>query len=223
MIRPDFTQTNETWRRDASGASILGAIHEPGVELALWRRMLPAHLRGWLADLPADQLPDGRVLCHAKDLRAATASLLRPASPMQDLLLDDIVKLGRLFARVSGSDLMDLRLERIDDDGCAAFHRDRVALRLLTTYRGPGTQWVAPRYADQALAAQRDYAGPIEHAPLHAVAMVRGAEAVGALGLAHRSPPIERTGATRLLLCLNTPSDVSPAPWRLGDGVEDDH
>jgi len=29
----------------------------------------------------------------------------------------------------------------------------------------------------------------------------------------HRSPPILGTGKTRLLLCLNTPSETSPLPW----------
>ena len=206
----------DTWLRVGQEASVLGGVQEPGVELAVWRRSLPADLTRWLEALPGDQLPDGRVLCGVDDLRAAVASLIAPAGasePMRGLLIDDIEALARRFARLAGCEAVDVRLERVDDDGCAAFHRDCVPLRLLTTYRGRGTEWVEPRYASQALADRHDFAGPIRRLPEHAVALIRGCQAVDAAGLVHRSPPVDGPAAARLLLCLNTPSASSPAVW----------
>jgi hypothetical protein len=83
-------------------------------------------------------------------------------------------------------------------------HRDCVEPRLLTTYRGPGTEWVQPCHADRAVRAQKRYAGPIERLQRHDVAIFKGCCVGEGRGIVHRSPPISKTGLTRLLLCLNT-------------------
>jgi hypothetical protein len=83
----------------------------------------------------------------------------------------------------------------VRDDACARFHVDNVRARLLCTYRGPGTE-----YADLAAAA----AGPEGRLARGAVAVFRGLRWEGAgVGLLHRSPPIDGTGATRLLLAID--------------------
>ena len=86
-------------------------------------------------------------------------------------------------------------------------------LRLICNYRGPATQWVPPEAREVALAALRDYAGPLRELPRFAAALSKGALAPGQVGVVHRSPPIAGTGQTRLFLCLNEPSSVSPIPW----------
>jgi len=205
-----------SWLRTSTAVSVLDDIHWPGVEVSIWQRRLPPSLSWWLERLSVGQLPDGRVLCRPGDLRQAVAALMRPTTPlgpMEDILLDDIVALGEIFVRLSRNELLDVRLERVDDDGCAAFHRDCVNFRLLTTYLGPGTQWIAPPDACRALSMQRAFDGPIEQFPHHAVGVVRGCQASEAQGLVHRSPPIEGTSQVRLLLCLNEPSATSPELW----------
>ena len=198
----------------------LGAITRPDVELVIWRRPLPQCLQIWLERLDTTLLPDIRVLVQPKDLVRAMEPLLNecglPKGEMRALLVWDIDNLVSAFARVARTDLVDVRLESVNGDACWRFHRDCVTARLLTTYLGPATEWVQPRHAEAALRAQKRFKGPIEHLSAHDVAIFKGSCAGSGGGIVHRSPPIAGTGRTRLLLCLNKPSAVSPEPWPNG-------
>jgi hypothetical protein len=195
----------------------LAAINEPGTELAIWRRALPADLREWIARTPAAALPEIRILVRPRDLRPALEPLLdasgMAAGAMRTLLVEDIGELVGAFAELTRSDCVDVRLERIEHDACWKFHRDTVEMRLVTTYRGPTTEWVPMSHAQRALDEQTAYAGPLERLCHHDVAVFKGNLAGQCGGVMHRSPPIEGTGVSRLFLCLNTASIVSPDVW----------
>ncbi len=195
----------------------LGAMVRPGVELVIWRRSLSSALCTWLDRLDPSALPDLRLLVRPADFRRAIRPLLAeaglPQGSMCDLLVGDIDALVRTFGGLLQTDRIDVRLEGVSHDACWKFHRDCVRARLLTTYRGPGTEWVRPRHADKALRTQKRFAGPVERLQAHDVAIFKGSCAGRGHGIVHRSPPIARTGLTRLLLCLNAPSHASPEPW----------
>ncbi|MCB2101146.1 MAG: DUF1826 domain-containing protein [Rhodobacterales bacterium] len=195
----------------------LGAIGHPGVELVIWRRALPGRLRTWLDHMDASRLPDLRVLVRPADLRRAVEPYLvgcgMPPGDLRDLLLGDIGELVSTFARVARTDLVDVRLEPVDNDACWKFHRDCVEARLLTTYRGPATEWVQPIHAARALDEQRAYEGPLERLGAHDVAVFKGSCAGPGSGIVHRSPPIVGTRQTRLLLVLNKQTMTSPVCW----------
>ena len=198
----------------------LAAISNPGVELVIWRRALPLCLQAWLERMDASCLPDIRVLVQPSDLRRALEPHLdhcgMPPGDMRDLLLGDVGDLVLEFARITQSDLVDVRLERVSHDACWKFHRDCVESRLLTTYRGPATEWVQPIHAEWALREQKSYKGPLERLRVHDVAIFKGSCVESGGGIVHRSPPIAGTGCTRLLLCLNKLSAASPEPWPRG-------
>ena len=198
----------------------LAAIGNPGTELVIWRRALPRRLRTWLERMDASCLPDIRVLVRPGDLRRAVEPHFddcgMPPGDMRDLLLGDVDDLVSAFAGITRSDLVDVRLERVSHDACWKFHRDWVEARLLTTYRGPATEWVQPVDAERALREQKSYNGPLERLRVHDVAMFKGSCAGPGSGIVHRSPPVVGTGRTRLLLCLNTRSAASPEPWPNG-------
>ncbi|MFO7481827.1 DUF1826 domain-containing protein [Oceanibaculum nanhaiense] len=200
--------------RDSEG---LSAITRPGTALVIWRRSLPSGLTEWLAAQDAERLPHSRLLVRTADARRAVSSVMEqadlPAGPVRDWLIGDIEALVQAFADITASESVDIRLEAVSHDSCWKFHRDYVPVRLLTTYRGPATEWVDPAHADAAMQAQKDYEGPIERLEVGDVAIFKGKMAGDADGIVHRSPPVAGTGQTRLLLCLNTPSDVSPEPW----------
>ena len=139
-----------------------------------------------------------------------------PPGDMRDLLVVDVDDLVSAFAGIARSDLVDVRLERVSHDSCWKFHRDFVEARLLTTYRGPGTEWVQPTHAERALRAQRRFKGPLEQISGNDVALFKGNRGGPGSGIVHRSPPIAGTGCTRLLLALNKPSTASPEPWPRG-------
>lgn len=184
----------------------LAAIRRPEVALVSWPRHLPDGLAVWLDGITPDALPDLRLLVAPAELAKALPPLLerqglRP-SPHRAALVADIGRLAIFFAALTGEPVVDVRLERVRDNACSKFHRDCVRARLLTTYRGPGTQWVRPEHGEAALRAS-PFTGPIEQLPAHAVAIFKGSCADAGRGIVHRSPPIAGTGIDRLLLCLN--------------------
>jgi hypothetical protein len=188
----------------------------PKVELVIWERQLPFCLENWLMKLRPDELPDGRVLVEPQYTRAAIMHIFKQSGTPRDgaaeLLIEDIAMLVDEFASLMRDTQVDIRLEAVSHDACWKFHRDCVAGRLITTYRGATTQWVTEQQEKAALREQRDFKGELQHLPKHAVALFRGNCAAPALGVVHRSPPISGTGETRLLLCLNPPSNASPEP-----------
>ncbi len=198
----------------------LAVINKPDIDLVIWRRTLPLWLRTWLDRLDASCLPDLRILVRPGDLRCAVETQLdefgMPPGDMRDMLIGDIDDLVSAFADITRSDLVDVRLESISHDACWKFHRDCVEARLLTTYRGPATEWVQPIHAEQALREQKRFKGPLEHIRSNDVAIFKGSCAGPGSGIVHRSPPIAGTGYTRLLLCLNKLSATSPQPWTRG-------
>ena len=143
-----------------------------------------------------------------------------PAGDVRELLITDIHDLVSHFADITRSEFVDVRLERISHDSCWKFHRDNVAARLLTTYRGPATEWIRAPYAEQALREPKEFNGPVETLHRNDVAIFKGSAAGSGNGIVHRSPPIVGTGRTRLLLCLNQRTEISPAPWPQSDDTE---
>ncbi len=185
-------------------------------ELVIWQRVPPASLTAWLDGLEESRLPFLRVAVQPGDVRRGIEPYLdecgMPPGDMRDLLIKDVDGLVSAFADITQSDFVDVRLERVSSNACWKFHRDCVEARLLTTYRGPGTQWVQPHHAARALHEQEEFSGPLEHLRTGDVAIFKGSRAGPGSGIVHRSPPIAGTGCTRLLLCLNMMSEVSPDP-----------
>ena len=216
---PSPIWSRPTWTQIASGsdAGILSRIRLPGTELALWRRPPPPALGPALAALDPARYPDGRLLVRPADLPAALAGLLAVSGlppPAGDALAADIIDLGRRFADLFGLEALDLRLEALAHDACWKFHRDHVPARLVTTYAGPGTEWVVPALGARAIDEQKAYSGPLERLAPGDVAIFRGCQPGHDHGIVHRSPPVAGTGVTRLFLCLNLPSPASPALWQ---------
>lgn len=212
MLAPPFNGIETTDALDG-----LAAIRQPGTELVIWQRSLSPSLNDWIGNLAPMDLPHLRILVQPVDLRSALAPLLDESGlsggPMRDRLVDDIEDLVGAFARVVNADLVDVRLERIEHDACWKFHRDTVEARLLTTYRGPTTEWVPMAHAERAIEQQKGFDGPLKRLGLHDVALFKGSCAGPNSGIVHRSPPIAGTGQSRLFLCLNKRTPASPDPW----------
>jgi hypothetical protein len=165
--------------------------------------------------------------------RAGLGDAVVPPSVDADIraaLTDDIERLVGLVYRLSGERRLRIKLHRCDGDECRQFHVDHVTLRLITTYAGPGTDWLEDG------AARREHLGGrglprnrsvddvnnaivadwtrVHRLPRFAVALFRGAVAHGpgapTPGIIHRSPPIAGTGIKRLRLVID-PADSHDA------------
>jgi len=194
----------------ADDMAALSAFTEPGCAAAVWPRHLPAGFGDWINGLAPEQLPCGRVVTPAAEIAAVTRALFdearTPAGPHRDWLARDIATLAAMFAEMNGARHLRLRLDVVDTNACRRFHIDAIRARLVCTYRGTGTQ-----YGISTAGAEPD---PIFTVDTGSPFLMRGTlwPAKPATGLLHRSPPIEGSGETRLLLVLDPiydPDDAS--------------
>ncbi|WP_424934371.1 DUF1826 domain-containing protein [Amaricoccus macauensis] len=188
----------------------LMAIHRPGCAAAIWRRQALPEFQTWMDGLAPDRLPRARVILRPEDVREAALQICEtsgtPDCPNRERLVDDIAALADIFGRVMGAPYLRLRLDVVVTNACRKFHIDAVTARLVCTYRGTGTQYgistgeveprrvfTTPTGAPILLRGTR-WPDPTEH------------------GLLHRSPPIEGTGETRLMLVLDPVTDPKSEP-----------
>ena len=202
---------------ESNDIEILRRIKCSTVDLALYKRKLSAKLCDVLGKTPLHHFPSGRFLIRSSQVHETIYSLFSESSLDNNTrkeLAQDICSLAKCFVEISGTQDIDIRLETVTHDACWKFHRDCVSLRLLTTYKGPGTQIVPDEFTEKALADQRDYGGPFVQLGNDVVALFKGSEHETSNGVLHRSPPISRSGEARYFLCLNLPSRSSPELYR---------
>jgi len=205
------------------GPEELVAIHEPGINLCIWRRALPEEVERFVdtSVLPRDI--KRLVTCSAAD--PAIDDLLQdlPAEPGLAVLRDDMRELARHCARLTGARQLTLKLESFGSNLCERFHVDRVPLRLLCSYAGPGTQWLDSSDVNRAFLgpaagglADEDsgllrLGAAIQHMERFTVALMKGECWPGnsGNGLVHRSPRIASSGQRRVLFKIDpaTPAE----------------
>lgn len=181
--------------------SSLSDVLHPSCSAAIWRRQAPPFVQTWLDDLHVDTLPNGRVVVHSDAVSKTVGQLFdmanMPDGPERQWLQEDITSLAETFSNLMQAEYLRLRLEAVKTNACRKFHIDAITARLVCTYRGTGTQ-----YGVSANGAAPDRVFTV---PTGAPILLRGTlwPADPASGLLHRSPPIEGTGETRLLLVLD--------------------
>ena len=189
----------------ADNPSGLTAIHHPGCAAAIWRRQPTSAFQSWIDGLDPKLLPSARVIVRPDGVRDAAAAICdtsgTPLCLERDRLVDDIAALSDIFAGLMRARWLRLRLDPVTTNACRRFHIDAVTARLICTYRGTGTQYGIS--TDGAQPAR------IFTVPTGAPIVLRGTlwPEQPRSGLLHRSPPIEGTGETRLLLVLDPIDD----------------
>jgi hypothetical protein len=131
-------------------------------------------------------------------LKISFDSIGMPGGVGRRMLEGDIAALATMFAQVMEVDMVQIRLDAVTGNACRKFHLDNVKARMLCTYRGRGTQFgVFQPDSDP---------NPIEELPVGYVGFFRGRMWTKAdySYIVHRSPPIDGTGETRLLLVIDT-------------------
>lgn len=196
-------------------ADVLSRILEPDVNLSLWQRPPQSAISAELSLLRAVHLPDVRCRTSRLSFDDDVSALLREQG-LDPLAFPhwrrDLCRLATAFFGLSGERNVVLRLETTAEDGCRRFHVDRTRLRLLCTYRGPGTEWLTDAQVDrvaQATGAPNDeivrFGEPARFEPFW-VGVMKGEIYPGnaGRGLVHRSPPVAGSGQVRVLACLDS-------------------
>ncbi|MEM9178979.1 MAG: DUF1826 domain-containing protein [Pseudomonadota bacterium] len=180
----------------------------PEIDAAIWNRSMPIKVQDWINTLPARSLPSGRFVLAPSQAAACMKDLFRTrgvsASPALSWLCEDAERLAHMVASLVRTDLVRLRLEPVYDNACSKLHIDNVVARLICTYRGPGS----------VLGLAPETESGLQTIPTGLPVLLKGKRwpASRAPELRHRSPAIEGTGETRLVLVLEgcTEKDIFP-------------
>ena len=202
----------------ATSADLAGIL-DPSVNLCVWRRPERAEITA-LASRVAGSLgsrsrfvferDDGGMYQAVTDFLPAAAWDVdrRAASAWRD----DVLSICELFANCVEAAAAVVVLEGPSEATCPRFHVDRVGIRMLVTYSGPGTEWLEESDVDRRwLGAAGDGlpddqdgvlrdGAEIRSLPPFSVALFKGEAWPGAerRGVVHRSP--DPCGAPRVLL-----------------------
>jgi hypothetical protein len=190
--------------------------------LILWRRperyALQPLLRYYERAEAAGDIDCALVSMIVEVCRRRIADLLPPApkrliAPRSAFAIE-LRRLIVLFAGVERKMTVRIKLEVEREDRCRYFHTDRVGLRLLCTYLGPGTEWVPDDFVERAALGGGDNAAivpdprRVERLAPFWVGLFKGdlhPDCLGS-GCIHRSPPIGHSRNTaRILLTIDNP------------------
>ena len=120
----------------------------------------------------------------------------------RNLLIDGIAALSAIYGSIMESRYLLLRLEVIRTNACRKFYIDAVTARLICIYRGRSTQ-----YGNSIMGNEPE---EILEVPIGSPIIMRGSSWPSGLkpDLLHRSPQIEGTGESRLVLVLDPIDDI---------------
>jgi len=190
---------------------------QPQANLAIWRRDLSPCLSS-LAQGLARQANTAACFWVARDQDGADLALHAfaaaawPSRPAAPLLAADIAALLGWFWQQVECDRLHVDLRPVRSNACRFFHTDKVGLRLLCSYAGPGTEWLPDAAANRAglgrgdnAAAMRD-PGQVQRLQRGWAALLQGERDPPwhGKGIVHRSPPYT-AGQERLVLTIDEP------------------
>lgn len=212
LTAPDLPTATPHWA-EGGGIEVLPRIFEETITLAVMRRPLSHDLLvGALAQTQAERPLSFAWRGEPGDaLRAALREALHcPAASAP--LVEDVMTLAEAMALLFDTADVGLRLRRLDAPMCPRFHCDQLPVRLVTTYLGPGSEWLpehavnraglgAPHPEKPAIVARADAIRRLEAGD---VALLKGGGWIGneGRGLVHRSPA-QASHQQRLLLTID--------------------
>lgn len=209
-------QSLPTWVQGSDMDSLL-EIFRDEVNLAVWQRPLAPPVQRFANAV----LQRGGQLAEAYTLEVATDQQGNPSVCLPRLVgatshlegyaefVADVAHLVDAFACLVDAQRIGLRLRSLDQAMCPRWHVDHVPVRLVSSYAGPGSEWLQegqlPREHLGGPGIDR-YAREVSGQALAAgdVALLKGERWQGnaGRGLVHRSPTVAE-GQRRLLLTLD--------------------
>lgn len=211
MLALKLLQNRTRHQHQGSSPKALTRILQDDINLAVWQRQLPLHIREFADLLLSLNEPLAESLCLELADEDAEPDLAGLASGFRDLkgyegFIADLKWLVSAFACLLGAKRIGLRLRVLDKAMCPRFHVDHVPVRLITTYAGAGSEWLKEGTMDrqQLGQANAEPQGQIQQLDSGAVALLKGEKWHGneGFGLIHRSPQ-PAAGERRLILTLD--------------------
>ncbi len=187
-------------------ANDFSIIQDPDCAAVLCQTRISSHILAWLASLDPACLPKARVILRSDRVQSALVQICdmaqMPVCSERDAFIAHAQQLSDAFMHIMKAPYMRLRLDIISHNACSRFHIDAMTARLICTYRGSGTQY--------GLANADGDPETVHTVPTGAAIVLRGKRwpPKAKVDLVHRSPPIQGTGQTRLVLVLDPIADL---------------
>ncbi|MCE5981918.1 MULTISPECIES: DUF1826 domain-containing protein [Pseudomonas] len=189
---------------------VLTEALQDGVNLAVWQRRLPVQIEDFARLLLSLNQPLGESRVIELDEQQQLPDLSGLLGGYADLeghvaFLTDVAWLVAAYACLLDARRVGLRLQALSNAMCPRFHVDHVPLRLLSTYAGPGSEWLEEGAVDRSqLAREQPDANAVRQLAVGEVALLKGEKWLGnqGAGLVHRSPMLVN-GERRLILSLD--------------------
>ncbi len=195
---------------------VMTRIYDAEVNLAVWQRRLERQVVDY-AELLCQQ-SGALQLRSIVESASVTETLIEalPDRPGRLDFVDDVAHLVEMFVDLFELERVGIRLSIIGNTMCPRFHTDHLPCRLVTSYAGAGTQWLAEQTVDRGklgagAAGLPDHQSGIYRDPAMIqqintgdVALLKGDGWHGnsGYGIVHRSPAIN-SDEKRLLLTLD--------------------
>lgn len=135
---------------------------------------------------------DWRANVTAADIERKVAAGLAALDLDCPTLAADIAAVARSFLAQFDAPAASLRVEVVDTNTCPKFHCDNIRVRVVTTYHGPGTEYVATATPDD-----------IRGAPTGALLFLKGHKHPTHADAVHHRSPLVPHGEKRLCVVLD--------------------
>ena len=199
--------SNEVATRQSSASSnptVLADVYNNECNIAIWQRPLDPEFATQLESY----VQNGGKLTAARQLNVDNAvsyiKTLADDQPFAPQLHAYIAELVDMFAYLFEANTVGFRLSTLDRAMCPRFHVDRVPCRLVTTFLGPGSQWIEHAAVDRSKLGHRsNSSNDVEWGLIRSihdinalqtgdVALLKGELWQGNenAGIVHRSPPV---------------------------------
>lgn len=198
-------------------AQVLTDIYRDDVNMAVWQRPLPEALSSAVNDFLQATTTSLKVALNVSSENAfEKVNEALGATDKRAVISEDIAHVVDMFCCLFELETVGLRLVVLKQAMCPKFHVDHVPCRLITTYQGQGTQWLANSNVDRSKLGRGSLGlsdaesgimltpSAIEQLQPGHVALLKGEKWLGneGAGLVHRSPSVEEN-ESRLLLTLD--------------------
>jgi len=186
------------------------AVLAPNINVCTWLRAPPRSVE-------IEETAPLDVFLRRTRSRSIPDALVAFVAPLPKTLGADVVDLARLYCALSDAAMIHVQLNVVSTDKCKRFHVDNLRLRMVSTYVGPGTEWMPEAHVNRYAVYDCDCAAHasndalvnderrIQRVPTGAVAILKGEAFPGnkGNGIIHRSPPIMADGKLRLVLTID--------------------
>lgn len=121
---------------------VLGEIFSASTSIAIWQRPQNTAIAQYFSDTFTALGAGVRTVFNMSSLKAGLDEVL-PEHPHKATAISDIYTLSDMLTCLFDCEDVGLRLVPLNKAMCPRFHVDNIPARLVTTYLGQGTEWLA--------------------------------------------------------------------------------